>query len=468
MAHNDPMTWRAKERRWTKWYQGKTYNVSPGKLIKEGLLADGTPPTKDATRTAMRRWWEQTQAAIDAKPEGAEPLPPERVLLSGVGMNIEYGEDGTVIKKRQISLRVKRQVTRPGDTVPEPNGDIREHIAKLVADGSRRLENMHVEAPVEQTVGPNVENFIAFKRSQAEAGERTVDRVDSLRVHLDRFQEWIGTDQPVANIGEQTVDAYYQHVLKRCQKGEVSRYYARDLFASFRQFARWLASRRRIAMPYNLSSRDYGFKLRGKIKTFTDDEVKLLLGAANDRTKLYLLLMLNTGGTQIDIAELPKTAVDLRLGLLTRKRFKTEDHENVPTVTYPLWPETLRLLKIHLHKDDSVLNRHGDPLALVSTDRKPLLTKRHNAEGKLIKTDAIRSAFNRVIRKLKEDEVVIDGSLKLFRKTASSKLETHPTYGRYVVHFLGQSPDTIAGRHYVTPSQEQFSEAVKWLEWHWR
>jgi len=467
MAHNDPMTWRANERRWTKWYKGKTYNVSPGKLIKAGLLAKGTPPTKDATRIAMRQWWEQTQAAIEAVDQEAEPQRPERVQLSGVGMTIDYDEEGTPKKQRQIRLRVKREVTQPDGVLPEPDVDYPEQIGKLVAEGERQVQNLHATTPAVQTIGPNVEAFLAFKRSQAEAGERTIDRVDSLRVHLDHFLRWIGTDQPVANISEQTVDTYYQHVLAECRKGNISRYYARDLFASFRQFARWLASRRRIAMPYNLNSRDYGFKLRSTIKTFTDDEVKLLLGAASERTKLYLLLMLNTGGTQIDIAELPKSALDPRLGQLTRKRFKTEDHDNVPIVTYPLWPETLKLLTIHLNTDDTVVNRHEEPLALVSTAGKPLLSKSHNGKGKLTKTDAIRSAFNRVTRKLKNEGTVIDGSLKLLRKTASSKLEAHPAYGRYVIHFLGQSPNTIAGRHYVTPSQEQFVAAVRWLGTHW-
>jgi len=467
MAHSDPMTWRANEQRWTKWYKGKTHNVSPRKLIKEGLLAKGTPPTKDATRTAMRKWWDQTQTALDAEPQAAEPQQAERVYLSGVGLTVDYDEDGTAKKQRQIRMRVKRKLTDPGEVLAEPKGDLAEHVGKLISQGEQRMKNMQAETPADQTTGASVEAFLDFKRSQAEAGERTIDRVDCLRVHLDHFLRWMGADQAVENIGEETVDTYYQHVLAACRKGTLSRYYGRDLFASFRQFARWLASRRRIAMPYNLNSREYGFKLRGKIRTFTDEEVKLLLGEATERTKLYLLLMLNTGGTQIDLAELSKNALDLSRGQLTRKRFKTEDHENVPTVIYPLWPETLQLLKSHLNKDDKIVNRHGEPLALVSTDGKPLLVKGHNAKGQLTKTDAIRSAFNRVMRKLKNEGTVIDGSLKLLRKTASSKLEAHPSYGRYVIHFLGQSPDSIAGKHYVTPDQQQFTAAVKWLRGFW-
>lgn len=464
MAHNDPMTWRSKEQRWTKWYKGKIYNVSPKKLIKEGLLEKGTPATKDATRTAMRQWWENTQARLEAAERQEDEIQrKERVQLSGVGIKVDYGEDGKVSRKNQINLRIKRHVTKEDDVLTEPKDDVQETIGKLISEGNRRLEKIHAMTPVEQTIRSSVDDFMAFKRSQAEAGERSVERVESLRGHLEKFLQWIQPDSPAASVDEQTVDTYYQHLLAQCQSGKYSRYYARDLFASFRQFARWLASRRRIAMPHNLNSRELGFKLRGTIKIFTDDEVKVLLEAASERTKLYMLLMLNTGGTQIDIAELSKTAIDLRQGELTRKRFKTEAHENVPTVAYPLWPETMRLLKVHLNTDDSLVNRHGEPLALVSENQKPLITRHYGPKGQLIKTDAIRSAFDRVIRKLKNDEIVIKGSLKTFRKTASSKLEEHSIYGRYVVHFLGQSPETIAGRHYVTPSQEQFSAAVRWL-----
>jgi intergrase/recombinase len=121
------------------------------------------------------------------------------------------------------------------------------------------------------------------------------------------------------------------------------------------------------------------------------------------------------------------------------------------------------LLKKHVNKDDKLENRYGEPLALVSMDGKPLVHKSYNKKGHLTKTDAVRNAYNRTAEKLKNHGITINGSFKHFRKTAASKLEEHDTYGRYVVHFLGQSPRTVAGRHYVTPSQEQFTAAVEWL-----
>jgi hypothetical protein len=68
-------------------------------------------------------------------------------------------------------------------------------------------------------------------------------------------------------------------------------------------------------------------------------------GAASDRTKLYILLMLNCGMTQQDISDLLVTEVDWAAGAITRKRSKSADHKGVPTVKYALCPETLRLLR---------------------------------------------------------------------------------------------------------------------------
>ena len=224
MAHNDPMTWRPKDRRWTKYYGKKHYYVSHRQLVKAGLLDANAPNTKDGTRTAMREWWKQTEAKLIAETEAArEPRTPEGVYLSGVG--VDYNEDGKPTKNR-IRLGIKQQVT-------DPDGIIGDHIRKLMAEGEQRVQNLYTQPPAEQTIGPHVKAFVAFKRQQAEAGERSLGRADCLRLHLDKFLEWIGTDHPVAKIGEQTVQEYYQHALGEARKGEISRYYARGLVCKF-------------------------------------------------------------------------------------------------------------------------------------------------------------------------------------------------------------------------------------------
>jgi len=148
--------------------------------------------------------------------------------------------------------------------------------------------------------------------------------------------------------------------------------------------------------------------------------------------------------------------VDWKAGRIIRKRHKEQDTENAPVVNWLLWPETLRLLKEHRSKDKR--------LVLVNEDGKPLrvatLEDRNDGKGdKFRKSDNIRSAVSRTMRKLK-----IKKSPSDLRKTGPSKLEEHDVYGRYSQHFLGQAPDSVAGKHYVVPSQEQLDRAIVWLQ----
>jgi len=172
----------------------------------------------------------------------------------------------------------------------------------------------------------------------------------------------------------------------------ISRAYAKDLFASVKQFVRWAWGRGLIELPRNIESADlcFGGTQAKKIKVFKVDEVKALLAGATDATKLYLLLMLNCGMQQKDIADLLHDEIDLKKGLLIRKRSKTGDFETVPTVTYKLWGETFRLLK-QCHSDHPVL-------ALTTSVGKPLRVEQIE-NGKLSKSDNIRSAYSRLQKK---------------------------------------------------------------------
>ena len=50
------------------------------------------------------------------------------------------------------------------------------------------------------------------------------------------------------------------------------------------------------------------------------------------------------------------------------------------------------------------------------------------------------------------------------RATASSKLGTHPSYKFFAQYFLGHSPRGMTEKHYVKPTDEEFFQALAWLE----
>jgi hypothetical protein len=160
-------------------------------------------------------------------------------------------------------------------------------------------------------------------------------------------------------------------------------------------------------------------------------------------------LMANCGFTQQDVSDLSQDEVDWVAGKITRKRSKSRNHEDCPTVTYRLWPRTFNLLKQHRQTS-------GD-LVLRTKSGQPWLTKRQT-EGKFNRTDNTKSVYRHL-----QFRSGIPKPIKLLRKTSASLLDTHPSYGRYAGYFLAHSPMTIRDKSYVAPSQDQFDAALAWL-----
>ena len=78
---------------------------------------------------------------------------------------------------------------------------------------------------------------------------------------------------------------------------------------------------------------------------FTADEIRRMLKAANPITRAMILLGLQGGLGNSDIADLPLKAIDLKSGWLDYPRAKTATHRRIP-----LWPETIDALKSVIEK----------------------------------------------------------------------------------------------------------------------
>jgi integrase len=187
---------------------------------------------------------------------------------------------------------------------------------------------------------------------------------------------------------------------------------------------------------------------------FSAKEIRQYLDNAAERTRLYVLLMLNCGMYPQDITFLQQNEVDWKRGRINRKRTKTRDRsENVPKVDYPLWGETFTLLKMHRSK-------HPE-LVLLNASGKPLLTEKQSKNGKLSRNQNIQFAYRRLQEKMKVTGKAKKG-LKAFRKTGATLLE-QSQYGRFAEHYLGEAPHTTASKHYAHKNGSEFDEAITWL-----
>jgi hypothetical protein len=147
--------------------------------------------------------------------------------------------------------------------------------------------------------------------------------------------------------------------------------------------------------------------------------------------------------------------VDWEQGRIIRKRSKTKNSENVPTVSYVLWPETRELL--WKHRSDQVTGR-----VLLNSRGEPLLTERFSDDGKYWKMDNIRNAYDRLRRKSD-----IDKPFKCLKKTSASLLRDHEGSSSIVGLFLGHAPRDVSERFYAAAPQQLLDRAVLWLRDHY-
>ncbi|MBC8869807.1 MAG: tyrosine-type recombinase/integrase [Planctomycetes bacterium] len=319
-----------------------------------------------------------------------------------------------------------------------------------------RLDVMNRSAtPEDQTVGVYVEQFIAKKKASASAGQLTAGRVYALRLHLTHFRDWVGSEFNVVDIKGKHLDDYHEALLEDVGAKKWSGTTAADRLGSVKTFVRWLWQIEAMpSLPRNMDRDSQALKIvktLPTIVTFTKQEIATLLPEASDRTKLYILLMLNCGMTQKDISDLDLSEVNWDAGRITRKRSKTKNHENVPIVDYPLWPETLRLLRQERCKRRSgrvLLNEKGNPLWYEEV----------GDGGKLKKNDNVKSAFDRLKRK-----TGIEKPLKSLKKTSASLLRDNPKYTSLEDLFLGHAPQSMSDKHYAKAPQSLFDDAIAWL-----
>jgi integrase len=302
------------------------------------------------------------------------------------------------------------------------------------------------------TVESCVASFLESKRAQVEGHELTAGRYDVLRVHLHHFSGWIGPTLAISCITGKAIAEYHRELLNGMSDRRWSADYARTRMSVVKSFIRWLWRIEAIEQPPRiLDSKMLNIGTKATTpEVFTVAEVTALLTAATDRTRLYLLLMLNTGMLQKDISDLRPADVDWRKGTITRRRTKTTKYENVPTVTYRLWKETHRLLRQERATDgEFVLTNEGGG---------PLKVERLDENGKLRKIDNVKSAFHRLslVTKIKKP-------LKLFRKTSATLLRGNKQFSGIEHVFLGHAPRTMADRHYAQVPQELLDEAIVWL-----
>jgi integrase len=430
------LTWFESRKVWKKKYKGKVHYLGPY----------GVKRTRETHDAAFKEWLE-LKTQIDAEAKASEHTEPAAVQVPLPSYEPERNVDLDSLKTVKVQDSAIISYGKPVKVLYPVD-------ARYVnPDGSLKSEP---QVSRDLKLSTSISGFLARKQAQAQAGERSTDRVDALRVHLEHFQNWFDAKKSIKKLSPQVLEEYHTHLIR----GKGSAYTKRDRFAALKQFVRWLAEQGRIPLPANIDSKDFTFRIEAKtIKTMPVEELQALLEASSDRVRLYLLLMANAGMQQTDIAELRAKDVDLKKGTITRVRSKTAHHASAPTITYKLWPETLKLLK-----KEKVKRATGDARILVNENGLSLVRRVIKEDGKLKRLDNIKSAIDRVYRTMKAEKGGKAPSLppKHIRKTCATLLA-----GEYDISiatdYLADVPSGVMARHYVKPDQAKFDKAIMWL-----
>lgn len=459
MARKLELTWMSGSKRWKKYRAGKVYYFPFGSSKAD---MGGYQKALEA--------WKKIEAQLDSEADAAKPgreAYERAIALHREKLEFwrQFGgpEDQKKVeayqdKIEELQLRLSMGTPPPITYRDIPVEDEFSSPESRATWKERRriLGNAKTRIEAGRSISENIDLFLARKRSHAEAGELSKGRCDIIRLGLDRFGKFYGADRSIDELDGDALLTFRDHLLTLAARKEFSRVYARDCLGTVCQWIRWLWTSGRIEhLPRAIGSKDLQIAVgNSKIETFEIDEIKSLLSEASDRTKLYMLLALNCGMTQKDISDLQKSEIDLKKGIIRRKRSKTSKEESVPEVAYHLWPETLEILKAEIsdHKQVALTNANGGPL----------WSQEIKANGKLAKNDNIKTAYYRLVshKKLKH---LKGKAFKLFRKTSATMLGKHKDFKNYAPYFLGHAPRSVADRHYIVPSSEEFRKALTWL-----
>ena len=494
MQKRRKLTWQGRDDgvgRWKKVYRGQVHYFSGGhgksdieayrravtewEQLKVTLdqEADQIKPHRAEYEVAINQWqavfaWGRENddvaslAAASAKIaelrkrlEAPQPIPISRrrdLPISQIGMTsgaatVPPAEGDRVTTGEALGLANALQV--PDDLELARVQDIVDQfvVGRTWRTRIEREQRKSAKGDTEFSLGTVVAKFIEKRRISGV----TAGAVANLQRHLNFLIDEMGVDLDARTISGKTIDRLHQLVMSAIENQRFSRASARDLQASIRSFVQWLWEIEVLPeLPRNLSVKSHRIVVEPNVvRVFSIKELQKIYTSANDYVRLFMLLALNCGMTQIDISDLHPSDVDWKKKTLSRKRGKTKQFESVPTVTYALWPQTLTFLKEFKSSNEKrlLLAPEGGPLK-VEVSR----------NGKMAKNDYVGLSFHRLVKAQN-----LKGQFKMLKKTSASLLRNHPTFSGLEGVFLDHAPRTMSDKHYAQVPTELLGAAIHWL-----
>lgn len=467
MPANFEMSWEGEPHfRWVRMHSGTRHRVKCRDL--------GLPEskwTKQDSYQAANEWWVKKKAELDAIP--VPDNDPRKPALDAIAHYLKYAlpEEVPVFQAARDALKAHPVSGPAADDNPIPPADlhvINENVNLLEMFGASipatvpdqilsatlghsrvNAERVRVAGDVdpEATVGKLLDRWVAVR-----TGEWQASTLREVSDFVKEFKNFTTTDEDtgvtsvvfsgdwsVSRINEDTVENMFL-AIQRLPHGVVAQ---KKRWQRWRQWVEWLIEKGKIECPRNLWSKSYVISVpKTKPKVVSHETARDVLAKLPPRFKLYALLGINASMNPVDVGKLRKDMIDFKKGTLTKRRVKTLKQENVPEVTYKLWPETLDLLREHL-------STHPE-LALTSSVGTPL----HDC-----RKEGGKAKMNTLLTQQWGDQKT-GMTFTDWRDLGANLIYADKRFRDLRILYLGHAPHGVSDIHYINPPEDILDEAL--------
>ena len=464
--------WDRSNTRWVKMFKGKRYRITC-----EELKLPKSEWTKEGSIALAKKWWLQKLGELNSQENKLPQMPKElreyieKLKRRGNILKTE-GKNSTLYDER---LKEVFNLIREGEfDIPEIDPIVSKIALNLdVVSGGQMLEDLGVTS-LNALLGENY-----FWRELEDKYEK-IDQIQTIGYWLNKFKNGKFSNDEASTIIRE--NCFYDEIFSLKHNGQklfakemsincINEQKISDVYQAYKLMEldsdtkkkRWFWFKKFIRhilehagqapnQPRNLDSRDFVFsKTNSNDKPKTDLKViKKFISSLPDHLKLYALLALNCAMNNVDIALLEHRQIDLRKKTLTRKRIKTIGWDNVPTVTYYLWDETIELLKKTMNKNSKYVLTDAAGEVLYFTGKK---------DGIATLYDKVGVQWRDYFRRNKNKKY----TLKDFRFFGADLLGMNPLHMPYKEAFLGHSLKSVAERNYSSKNFDVINQC-KYLE----
>lgn len=403
-------TWIPSRKLWKKCYRGKQFSITTDGLRKRGLPCDDTERGSSA---AAQLWWTGLKAEID----GAN-----QIFAFDTGRKLKKIANGQSFSKLDAwQLLAADAKDEEGKLYHE--GRLLDRQFNQFAAGfwqAKEQERLDAVIPTAETIGSWIDKYLDSKK-----GIVAKDTLRSFRNSLKRVGEILGRDMDAKKFDGLAFEKVSKEMAKHVSAGSLGLYWSK-----FTSFVLWLWDTARVIdeLPRNFRKKSLQLSSpRPKAKKIPIGDLRSMLDAADDKSKLVILLGINCGFTTKPIKLFNKKRMSgndeigfIKDGRYVWRRTKTEKRSgNAPIVHFKLWKETTDLIgDVSLPKDDV----------------------------------DIRGAFNKVRDRLGIEKKFSQGSL---RSTGVSMI-FDGDHSKYCTWYLGDVDSSIAWRHYTAKESAEF------------